>query len=39
MHYGQFMEFQSFDENQLALNIDGKDLDFTFALAEKEEKI
>jgi ribosome maturation factor RimP len=34
-----FTEFQSFDENQLALNIDGQDLNFTFALAEKEEKI
>jgi len=34
-----FTEFQSFDENQLSLNIDGKDLDFTFDLAEKEEKI
>jgi len=34
-----FTEFKSFDENQLALNIDGKDLNFTFALAEKEEKI
>ena len=34
-----FTEFKSFDENQLSLNIDGHDLDFTFALAEKEEKI
>lgn len=34
-----FTEFQSFDENQLALNIDGHDLNFTFALGEKEEKI
>ena len=34
-----FTEFKSFDENQLALNIDGQDLNFTFALAEKEEKI
>lgn len=34
-----FIEFKSFDENQLSLNIDGKDLDFTFALTEKEEKI
>jgi len=34
-----FTEFQSFDENTLSLNIDGKDLDFTFALTEKEEKI
>ena len=34
-----FTEFKSFDENQVALNIDGKDLNFTFALGEKEEKI
>jgi len=34
-----FTEFQSFDENQLAVNIDGHDLNFTFALGEKEEKI
>jgi hypothetical protein len=34
-----FTEFKSFDENQLSLNIDGQDLDFTFALEEKEEKI
>ena len=34
-----FTEFKSFDENQLSVNFDGKDLDFTFALTEKEEKI
>ena len=34
-----FTEFKSFDENQLALNFDGQDLNFTFALEEKEEKI
>ena len=34
-----FTEFQSFDENQLAVNFDGQDLNFTFALTEKEEKI
>jgi len=34
-----FTEFNSFDENTLAVNFDGKDLDFTFALGEKEEKI
>lgn len=34
-----FKEFKSFDDNQLALNIDGQDLNFTFALEEKEEKI
>ena len=34
-----FTEFNSFDENQLALNIDGQDLTFTFDLSEKEEKI
>jgi ribosome maturation factor RimP len=34
-----FTEFKSFDENQLAVNIDGHDLNFTFALGEKEEKI
>jgi len=34
-----FSEFKSFDENKLALNIDGQDLDFTFELSEKEEKI
>jgi len=34
-----FTEFQSFDENQLAVNFDGQDLNFTFDLNEKEEKI
>lgn len=34
-----FTEFKSFDENQLAVNFDGQDLNFTFALGEKEEKI
>jgi len=34
-----FVEFKSFDENKLALNIDGQDLDFVFELSEKEEKI
>jgi hypothetical protein len=34
-----FTEFKSFDENQLAVNFDGQDLNFTFALSEKEEKI
>lgn len=34
-----FTEFNSFDENQLAVNFDGQDLNFTFALGEKEEKI
>ena len=34
-----FTEFKSFDENQLAMNFDGQDLDFIFALSEKEEKI
>jgi uncharacterized protein YegL len=34
-----FIEFKSFDENKLSLNLDGKDLDFTFNLTEKEEKI
>jgi hypothetical protein len=34
-----FTEFKSFDENTLSVNFDGKDLDFTFNLAEKEEKI
>lgn len=34
-----FAEFKSFDENQLAVNFDGQDLNFTFALSEKEEKI
>jgi len=34
-----FTEFKSFDENQLALTIDGQDLTFTFDMSEKEEKI
>jgi len=34
-----FTEFKSFDENQLAVNLDGQDLNFTFALDEKQEKI
>jgi len=33
------MEFKSFDENKLSLNLDGKDLDFTFDLSEKEVKV
>jgi len=34
-----FTEFKNFDENQLAVNFDGQDLNFTFDLSEKEEKI
>jgi len=34
-----FTEFKSFDENKLNVNFDGKDLDITFDLTEKEEKI
>lgn len=34
-----FIEFDSFDENTLSINLDGQDLDFTFVLGEKEEKI
>lgn len=34
-----FSEFKSFDENKLAVNFDGQDLDFTFDLSEKEEKV
>jgi hypothetical protein len=34
-----FSEFKSFDENTLALNLDGQDLMFTFDLSEKEVKI
>ena len=34
-----FTEFKSFDENKLSINIDGQDLDFTFDLCEKEEKV
>ena len=34
-----FTEFKSFDENKLSLKLDGQDLDITFDLSEKEEKI
>ena len=34
-----FTEFKSFDENKLSLKLDNTDLDFTFDLTEKEEKI
>jgi hypothetical protein len=34
-----FTEFKTFDENKLNLKLDGQDLDFTFDLSEKEEKI
>ena len=34
-----FKEFQTFDENQLELNLDGHDLTFTFDLSEKEVKV
>jgi hypothetical protein len=34
-----FLEFKTFDENKLNLTLDGQDLDFTFDLSEKEEKI
>ncbi|MDA3779737.1 MAG: hypothetical protein PF487_05890 [Bacteroidales bacterium] len=34
-----FSEFNNFDENSLSVNFDGQDLDFTFDLNEKEEKI
>jgi hypothetical protein len=34
-----FTEFKTFDENKLSLKLDGQDLDFTFDLSEKEEKI
>ena len=34
-----FTEFKSFDENKLSLKLDNIDLDFTFDLTEKEEKI
>jgi len=34
-----FNEFKSFDENQLSIMLDGVNLDFTFDLVEKEEKI
>jgi hypothetical protein len=34
-----FTEFKTFDENKLSLKLDGQDLEFTFDLTEKEEKI
>ena len=34
-----FKEFKSFDENKLSLKLDGQDLEFTFDLSEKEQKI
>ena len=34
-----FTEFKTFDENKLSLKLDGQDLEFTFDLNEKEEKI
>jgi hypothetical protein len=34
-----FTEFKTFDENKLTLKLDGQDLEFTFDLSEKEEKI
>jgi hypothetical protein len=34
-----FTEFKSFDENKLSLKLDGQDLEFTFDMGEKEEKI
>lgn len=34
-----FTEFKSFDENKLSLKLDGQNLEFTFDLSEKEEKI
>jgi len=34
-----FTEFKTFDENKLSLKLDNMDLDFTFDLSEKEEKI
>lgn len=34
-----FTEFKSFDENKLSLKLDNIDVDFTFDLSEKEEKI
>lgn len=34
-----FTEFKSFDENKLSLTLDGQNLEFTFDLSEKEEKI
>lgn len=34
-----FTEFQSFDENQLTLKLDGQELNITFDLNEKEVKV
>lgn len=34
-----FTEFKNFDENKLSLKLDGQDVEFTFDLNEKEEKI
>lgn len=34
-----FKEFTSFDENTLALKLDGKDLNFTFDMSEEQEAI
>jgi hypothetical protein len=34
-----FTEFKTFDENKLMLPLDGQDVEFTFDLSEKEEKI
>lgn len=34
-----FKEFNSLDENKLTLNLDNRDVDFTFNFTEKEEKI
>jgi len=34
-----FNEFKSFDENQLSINLDGVNLDFTFDMVEKSELI
>lgn len=34
-----FTEFKSFDENKLSLTLDGQNLEFTFDLNEKQEKI
>lgn len=34
-----FKEFKSFDDNKLSLQLDGQNVDFTFELTEKVEKI
>lgn len=34
-----FLEFKTFEENKLNINLDGQNLDITFDLCEKEEKI